>query len=604
MGTVSLQLPENDLYKHTQILEFDKIATFIGGNGSGKSSILKSIFDEKLKPGSTIYQDYKVVCFSSGQNESYSEPFGRHLNKERLSKKALSLDCFYYDKSWSKLLIFLATTGISDGLVRAFLRQNNYVIESELEEDESTKLSLDVRVGQGYIKVVKDALQDAAEDENVRTNKAYHRTLHNFISSQVNESYDFQKPLEQVNIKLNQDLLSRVSFEADDRAPFDSKVMFFTQAADNDYFIVKESLDLIFEKVVDGQDNIILRLEELSDGEYQLLFLYALIDLFDNQKTLFLFDEADSHLHYKNIDKLWKVYNEIQGSIITTTHLLDSIAKSGIKRLQVIKNGEIKAFDKIKQVAERLRDLSEINDVNSQALSLCENIVLIDDKNDWEQFKLLLKQKLVADDFTELDIDKTLNSFIAIKCNSGYEGGDNEVFADKKLSWLERFVEYLSGQAYNTKNIFLICDRDEFPLTNIGTGECSLLVKGKKVNKFNNNQLACHLLSWKRREIKHYLLSPTALSQDIETLNEMFDLGPKTKLVAGKSGDYDIEGKYNKNLAALSSEPIKELMHPYINIDGQGFCIEKTREFVSRIPEDEISEDIVNMYYYLVGENE
>jgi ABC-type cobalamin/Fe3+-siderophores transport system ATPase subunit len=603
MTAISLEIPKNNIYEHSQTLEFDKIATFIGGNGSGKSTILKSIFDKKLDSDS--YQDYKIVCFSSGQNESYSNNFSDYLNKERAKKNALNLDCFYYDKLWSKLLVFLATASNHDGYVRKFLRENNYVIENQFDEDESTKLTFDVKVDKSYTNLIKQANEDQAKGEtDVITNKVYHHTLQNFINALVEENYDFGLPLQQQVVELNQDKLSKVSFEADEYAAFDSMIMFFTQASDNDYFIIKDSLNLTLTKVHKDKENEILRLEELSDGEYQLLFLYALFDLFDTSNTLFLLDEADSHLHYKNIDKLWRVYNDIQGSIITTTHLLDSIAKSGIQRLQVIENGEIKTGDKIKQLAERLRDLSEINDVNSQAISLCKNIVLIDDENDWEQFKLLLKRKLVTDVFRELAIDKKLDSFIAIKCNSGYKGAENEVFGDKKLSWLERFVEYLSGQAYITKNVFLICDRDELPLTNIGTGRCNLLVKGKKVAKFNNSQLTCHLLSWKRREIKHYLLSPTALSEDTDSLNEMFDLGARTKLVVGQSGDYDIGGKYNNKLASLTSDPIKKIMHPYINIDGQGFCIEKTREFVSRIPQDEISEDIVNMYNYLVGENE
>ena len=73
MSSTSLTLPSNVLYAQPQILEFDKITTFIGGNGSGKSTILKSIFDEKLKD--TNYHENKIVCFSSGQNESYSENY-------------------------------------------------------------------------------------------------------------------------------------------------------------------------------------------------------------------------------------------------------------------------------------------------------------------------------------------------------------------------------------------------------------------------------------------------------------------------------------------------------------------------------------------------
>jgi hypothetical protein len=47
-----------------------------------------------------------------------------------------------------------------------------------------------------------------------------------------------------------------------------------------------------------------LEFEQLSDGEYQLLSIYALIDLFDSENTIFLFDEIDSHLHFNNINKL------------------------------------------------------------------------------------------------------------------------------------------------------------------------------------------------------------------------------------------------------------------------------------------------------------
>ncbi len=41
MAVVSLELPKNNLYEHRQTLEFDKIATFIGGNGSGKSTFIR-----------------------------------------------------------------------------------------------------------------------------------------------------------------------------------------------------------------------------------------------------------------------------------------------------------------------------------------------------------------------------------------------------------------------------------------------------------------------------------------------------------------------------------------------------------------------------------
>lgn len=600
MASTTLPLPGNPLHQEKQILEFDKIAAFIGGNGSGKSTILKSIFDEKLNPKSTVYSGYKIVCFSSGQNESYSRHFSEYLNTER-KKNALTLDCFYYDKIWSKLLIFLATVGRPNGFVRDFLRKNNYVNENEFDGDDSTQLAFDVKVEQTYIKIVKDSLEDEEKGEsNVMTNKAYHQTLHNFINTLIDDGYDFDEVLSEKGITLTQNEISKVSFETDSKDFFDSTVTFFTQAADNDFFFIKDSFNLTFEKSEENGSVVTLGLEALSDGEYQILFLYALIDLFDSEQTIYLFDEADSHLHYKNIDRLWDVYNKTKGKVITTTHLIDSITKAGINRVQVVEGGKINTGDKLKYVAERLRDLSEINDVHSQALSLCENIVLIDNVNDWTQFKLLLKRKLLSDDFNEIDIDKKLDSFTAIKCNSGFKAEANDVFANKKISWVERFVKYLGGQSYRTKNVFLICDRDELPLENIGAEKSTLLVEGKKVERFNNNQLKCHLLSWKRREIKHYLLSPTALEEKLTLLNDDFYLGGKSKLISGCSGDYDVDGNYNDQLATLESDKVKEAIAPYINGEN-GFCSEKTQKYIDKIPPEEISEDIVHMYNYLVG---
>ncbi len=597
MPTTSLHLPSNVLHSQPQTLEFDKIATFIGGNGSGKSTILKSIFDEKLN--GTTYEDYKIVCFSSGQNESYSSAFSDYLNKERADKNPLNLDCFYYDKLLSMLLIFLATTSKPDGEVRSFLRQYDYITESEFDEDESTKLSFNIKVDMQYTNLVKQSLEDEANgEENVRTNKSYHRTLDNFINTLVEENYDFTKSINTKNIQLSQDELSKVSFEEEEGSPFDSQVMFFTQASDNDYFIVKESFDLIFEK--DGKT---LHLDDLSDGEYQLLFLYSLIDLFDSENTLFLLDEADSHLHYKNIEKLWSVYDKSQGLIITTTHLLDSITKSGIERLKVIEVGQIKSGKKLTHLANRLKDLTEINNVKFQAISLCENIVLIDNENDWEQFKLLVKRKLSNSIKEEKDIEEKLSSFIPIKCNSGYEGKGKELFADKKISWLRNFTEYISGHSFKTKNIFLICDRDELTLPNIGIDDrCDLLVKNdinKKISTPN-----AHLLSWKRREIKHYLLSYSALIDDISEIESKLDLGDKSKLIINSSCDNLSCGNYNEKLATIKSDTIKDIINPYVNNGDEGFCTLMTKAYIDTIPKEEISEDIENMYNYLVGENE
>jgi ABC-type cobalamin/Fe3+-siderophores transport system ATPase subunit len=601
MATVSLPLPINALHDEPQTLEFEKIATFIGGNGSGKSSILKSIFEGKLDDSQ--YQDYKVVCFSSGQNESYSERFSKHLNSERLSKKALNLDCFYYDKSWSKLLIFLASTSNAEGLVRTFLRQNDYVIESELDEDNSTKLSIDVRVAQGYIKIVRDALQDETEGEQaVITNNAYHRTLQNFINSLISKNYNFEQPLEKTKVELNQDAISKVSFEIDNNVTFDSKVTFFTQAADNDYFIVKDSLDLTFLKVIDGRNNKTLRLEELSDGEYQLLFLYALIDLFDKPNTLFLFDEADSHLHYKNIEKLWNVYDEIQGSIITTTHLLDSIVKAGQKNLRIIENGEVEPKTSSFKLIQRLETLSEVEAVQHKILSMYKYLIVMDNAHDWEIFKLLIKRKLYVDNDSERLIDEKLSNFICISIPSGFpDGHDRNMFGLDKINWYKNYSNVLRNFQSKIEKVFLICDRDEFPISFIGKVGCNFTIKGHDFKPHKSLPKA-ELLSWRRREIKHYLLSFTALNGECSDINKY--LIEPCKLKPNDNGDLGIDDKFNNDLAKFKSSTVKNIIDKHVNAANKGFCIEKTKAYVNTMPKEEISEDIVNMYEYLVANNE
>lgn len=621
MSIISLALPSNVLHNQPQVLEFDKIATFIGSNGSGKSTILKSIFDEKLK--GTTYQDYKIVCFSSGQNESYSDGFSKYLNEERAKKNALNLDCFYYDKLWAMLLIFLATTSKQDGYVRTFLKEHNYISENAFEEDESTQLSFNIKVDKSYTNLVKQSFEDEKKGEsNIVTNKAYYRTLNNFIKSLVRDDYDFIEPLESQNIQLNQDKLSMVSFEKEVESSFDSKVMFFTQAADNNYFIVKDSFTLVFKK-----DNKSLYLSDLSDGEYQLLFLYSLIDLFDSENTLFLLDEADSHLHYKNIDKLWNAYDKAQGSIITTTHLLDSIAKSGTERLKIIEEGKIESSNDSLKLLQRLESLSELTLIEHKIVSMYKNVVLMDNVDDWEIFKLLVKRKL-SEAKSIKEIDDNLSNFICLSVPSGFhEGKDLNEFGDNKINWLKNFEKilndsFIKGLKTTTENVFLICDGDDFPRNFIGAGKYPLEVNAhsfvdderkkkkerikKQKSEFekNNSLSKRSLLSWKRREIKHYLLSFTALSDSTEIINN--ELPQKYYLSKGSSCDYiDAEKKiYNDKLSRIKSEIIKNIVNPHLIVVGKGFCVEKAKAYIDRIPKDEISEDIVNMYNYLVGENE
>lgn len=596
---MELILAPNPLHDQPQTLNINKVATLIGENGSGKSSILQSVFEERLNKGA--HHHLNVVCFSSGQNENYSEKFGIYLKRERQAGRGLGLECLYFDKPWSKLLIFLATATKRSGKVRSFLRERGYVTESAFAgDDQTTCLKCAFKIDKNYVNRVQDALkrEESGEVDTLR-NTPYFRSLDSFINTFVSNDYEFEQPLRKRTIEIPASRLIDVSFdyprqpqageegieagEANAQAQntaFDPEVSFFTQAADNDYFIDKQGYKLVFK---DG-----IELDQLSDGEYQLLFLYALIDLFDAPNTLFLFDEADSHLHYKNVEKLWSLLHSIQGHAITTTHLLDSISakENRIEHLKVVEHGRINEDDKIKQLISRLSVLSRAKSVEFEVCGKLPNIALLDDYNDWIIFIKLASR-------AGLDVNR-LATVHAMKKSSSYASA-NETFGKGKIDWLHGLSKIESPLV--TTQIFLICDRDEAALDwNAANG---VQVNGQVYRELLNaiqwprgTRVSPYLLAWKRREIKNYLLSHTALSHHnvLAAINNP-DIAQRNHLQPNNPGD-------NNDIRRLNA---KNVIDPLINTEGIGLDTDKLQAYVDLIPPDEISEDITNMYNFIIG---
>ncbi|OOF30990.1 AAA family ATPase [Salinivibrio proteolyticus] len=596
---MELTLAPNPLYDQPQTLHINKVATLIGENGSGKSSILQSVFEERLNK--RAHHHLNVVCFSSGQNENYSEKFSIYLKRERQAGRGLGLECLYFDKPWSKLLIFLATATKRSGKVRSFLRERGYVTESAFAgDDQTTCLKCAFKIDKNYVNRVQDALkrEESGEVDTLR-NTPYFRSLDSFINTFVSNDYEFDQPLRKRTIEIPASRLIDVSFdyprqpkageegieagEANAQAQntaFDPEVSFFTQAADNDYFIDKQGYKLVFK---DG-----IELDQLSDGEYQLLFLYALIDLFDAPNTLFLFDEADSHLHYKNVEKLWSLLHSIQGHAITTTHLLDSISakENRIEHLKVVEHGRINEDNKIKQLISRLSVLSRAKSVEFEVCGKLPNIALLDDYNDW-----IIFTKLAAR--AGLDINR-LATVHAMKKSSSYATA-NETFGKGKIDWLHGLSKIESPLV--TTQIFLICDRDEAALDwNAANG---VQVNGQVYRELLNTiqwprgtNVSPYLLAWKRREIKNYLLSYTALAHHnlLGQINNG-DIAQRNHLQSNNPSDNDDIRRMN----------VKDIINPLINTDGEGLDPAKLQAYIDLIPPEEISEDITNMYNFIIG---
>ena len=590
---MEITLAPNPLHTEPQILSFDKIATLIGENGSGKSCILQSIFDAKLDGND--FDDLRIICFSSGQNENFSQQFSKFLKKERRAGEMLSLECFYYDKFWSKLLIFLATCLHSNGKVREFLRNKGYVEEQPVTEaqldDISSKLTFKFKVDKRYADQVQAALKSEASGADVDTLRStpYFRSLTSFIEKNVAHDYEFDSALVKRTVEITSTTLFDTSFtatrpvqaeedeEAESQFEDDPTISFFTQAADNDYFIDKTNLILKLKND--------LELDQLSDGEYQLLFLYALIDLFDAANTLFLLDEADSHLHYQNIDHLWRILGRLEGNVITTTHLLDSITANEFDAIKVIEKGRICEGDKLKQLIKRLSILSRATSVEYEVCAKINHMALLDDYNDWDIFLRLADRK-------GLDTSQ-LSSIYAFKKASSY-ANENESFGKTKIQWAENLSKVECELA--TTQVFLICDRDEAildidPVTGVKVRGVQYRDQINQIHWPQGVNTTVHLLVWKRREIKNYLLSYTALVQHgkLDSINNA-NLAQANYLAENNSGDND----------GIRRLAVKNTINPLINGED-GLCPEKLQTYIDLIPTDEISEDIENMYNFIVS---
>ena len=586
---MKLTLAPNPLHDQSQTLYIDKVATLIGENGSGKSTILHSIFSERLN--SSGVSKLRTVCFSSGQNESFSKNFNEHVRRIRRRGKSMALSSFYYDKTWSKLLVFLATTLIRDGKTRAFLLEKGYAEESQdiNKDDISSKLSFSFRIDKRYAQRVQAALkkEEVGEKGTLRQTPFY-RSLESFVEGLIDRNYLFEDKLPTREVELSSYELLSIKFaridpdEDIDEVDFgdDPSISFLTQAV-NGNFINKRSFKL---RLLGN-----IELDDLSDGEYQLLFLYALIDLFDGPQTLFLFDEADSHLHYKNVEKLWSLLHSIQGKAITTTHLLDSISakENSIEHLKVVEHGRINEDNKIKQLINRLSVLSRAKSVEFEVCGKLPNIALLDDYNDWIIFTKLASR-------AGLDVNR-LATVHAMKKSSSY-ATVNETFGKSKIDWLHGLSKIESPLV--TTQIFLICDRDEAALDwNTANG---VQVNGKVYRELLNAvqwpggaRVLPYLLAWKRREIKNYLLSYSALQhyRVLGQVNNAELLRAPCYLQQGNPGD-------NDDIRRLNA---KSVIDPLINTDGVGLDTERLQAYIDLIPKEEISEDITNMYNFIIG---
>jgi hypothetical protein len=336
-------------------------------------------------------------------------------------------------------------------------------------------------------------------------------------------------------------------------------------------------------------------LDSYSDGEFQLMSIYSIIDLFDSNDTLFLLDEIDSHIHFENIKLVWEKINNIRGKLITTTHSADSIILNKLTDIKLVEKGKFKEEILANQILKRLEALSAGGNYKLSIAGKIENLVLVEDYFDWFIFIELCKKKIP--NFDSSIIDKIQY----IKCSSGFNSYA-ERFGSSKLDWVDSFNRFNTKP--NTQNIFLICDRDNLAVADV---QNSGLVfnsqptgRNNKISLNGKGNKTAYLMSLKRREIENYLLSYSMLSNHNKLVEINSHIAEVNHLAEGNTGDND--GVRNLNVKSLL-QPLylKNDLHDISAFDERGVDFNKLSNLIAEIPSSEISEDIANIYNFIIG---
>lgn len=602
--------PNKITSERKEIILDKKITTLIWENWSGKSAILEKILENHFDETNTT-----VISYSSWLNESFSnilkkkiDIFNRKLTSDNVPE---DLSWFYFSSKWSDILVYFAYI-LEDWKTKNFIDNHIFLAWKEI----MLKFSVTSNT-------YKNLILEAKKLKELWTysliDSTFHSQLKFFLETSIKnwlKNIDFTK-----NLNIKDDILNNESIkklfkikeEKEDYITWD-----IIKITNNEWKIIRNHellsflwlLSTYFLKIDDSEIKFSgNNLNDLSDWEFQLLVIYALIDLFDSKETIFLFDEVDSHLHYKNINKLWDMLSSIEWKLITTTHIPDSIINNEIKHIKVVKNWIIDIDNTANSIIKRLANISDHQVYSKKVASNIENIVLIDDCTDWEIFKMLTKQKL----WLKEDKNQILSNIIPIKCHSWYNNSDeNKQFWKEKIQWLKDFDSIILKEDDNqprdwrvknyikTKNIILLCDKDDYEVYDILKKDTTKNKDKIQIREYLKippvilKWINVFYLSFLRREIENYFISPTLF----KNIDNSLLLEINNKLW---SDDALIDLTPNDN-SSVRNKDFKEIISKNItSVDWKwkDYTVIEN-EFISKIPPDEISEDIENLYNFLI----
>jgi Fe-S cluster assembly ATPase SufC len=574
---LEILIERNKVHPEPQTLTFpdSRIATFIGPNGCGKSAILEEVFKERVKSGQ------KVVCFTSGQNETFTWASSGLLDKvnnniwKGSDDKIEMVQCFHFSLEWVRMLIFLAASLKKEGRVYNFLESNGY---SFFKDGGFITLEVSVHVNSFYSKKIMEAIdQESLNPTQSSLRKSFfHDILTRLIEATLDNDYDFYEPLKKQTVEIHSHQCREIF-----RDNIDEIFTFLSLATSKgDTVDLKDSILSL--------KNYELELSFLSDGEFQLLTIYAILDLFDSEDTVFILDEIDSHLHYSNLKTVWDALRSTQGNILTSTHSLDSIILNDYGNIRVVDKGEIMPAS-LQVILNRLQSLGKCEYQLMRVAAKSEYIVLVENYTDWFVFTELAKKKVLSFN------SEIFNKVQYIPCPSGYDSVSQD-FGKEKKDWVDTFCR-VHEETFSTRKIFLICDRDELPINSVHN-QTLMVARSKDEQRLLRQRNTVFHLSWKRREIENYLLSPTLLANhgNLDAINEL--LPPAFQLNPGESNDTD-------NIRILNIKTHMQSLYVDAQDDtpeeDKGVNYTRLQSIIDEIPPEEISEDIVTMYNFITS---
>jgi hypothetical protein len=249
-----------------------------------------------------------------------------------------------------------------------------------------------------------------------------------------------------------------------------------------------------------------------------------------------------------------------------------------------VEKGRISEDNKVKQLINRLSVLSRAKSVEFEVCGKLPNIALLDDYNDWVIFTKLAARK---------GLDVSLLAHVHAIGKPSSRNDDNEQIGKAKIDWTQSLSK--AETEFETLNVFLVCDRDN---SNPRWHENGVLLLGaprEEVSRIRwpgNRRIQTFLLAWRRREIENYLLSYSALTHFgvIGAINNN-QLGQDLHLRDGEPGDND----------GIRMLDVKQVINPLIETQGVGKDLTKIEFYVNQMKPAEISEDITNMYNFIIG---